>query len=170
MQRVADSHEIDVAIEHEPTSGRASGEDESLWERLAIELVDDVRTELNGQSAPIASRFAGLRPKAALEVIERDFVEEENYGRAAPEGRSVTVDQDFDRGVTTYSFEDGSSIEMDDSNEVPWRARESRSPRRSVACSSQRPRRTLPRRFARPESMRRAMSARCGSSSTRWSR
>lgn len=42
-QAVADAHDLDAVIACETTSGRARGEDEALWSRLAIDLADDVR-------------------------------------------------------------------------------------------------------------------------------
>jgi hypothetical protein len=43
MQSIADAHSIDVDVRHERVSGKRRGENEALWERLAIDLADEVR-------------------------------------------------------------------------------------------------------------------------------
>lgn len=46
MQRVADRHGLDAVVTYDPTSGARRGEDHAMWERLAIDLVDEVRAEV----------------------------------------------------------------------------------------------------------------------------
>lgn len=46
MQRVADAHGIEADVRHEPVSGKRRGEDEMVWEHLAITLADEVVEEV----------------------------------------------------------------------------------------------------------------------------
>jgi len=46
MQTVADAHGLDVTVAHERVSGKRRDEDPTLWEHLAITLVDEVVSEL----------------------------------------------------------------------------------------------------------------------------